>query len=236
MSAAQLGVQLDATGRPFDAVNFGDATAETRRLGVMHFPAGEVRIMDGNAVEVDPSFFDAVSVTFDVEDLEASIVWVSEEINGQRFETVLGVRLDVGGSTVARWGSFEFAYGTDGGVGAITSQAVRDRAAQAASEPPFIPNVNYEAPLQLFDVDGIPGSDTLIFSNGFGDGAFPMTRGVDGSGNLVSILIWDTRYPWRLAVPDGIPPRDITTREDQLQECLEGTRPVDQYGHCADQP
>jgi len=48
----------------------------------------------------------------------------------------------------------------------------------------------------------------------------------------VSLVIWRTDHPWRLAFPEGTPPPDITEREDQLQECLDGERGVDEHGWC----
>ena len=71
--------------------------------------------------------------------------------------------------------------------------------------------------------EGAP-DDLVVFANGYGDGGFPMSRGVDADGRTVSLVIWDTSFPWRLAVPDGIPPPDVSRIEDQLQECLDGQR------------
>jgi len=31
---------------------------------------------------------------------------------------------------------------------------------------------------------------------------------------------------------DGTPPADVTEREDEIQECLDGTRPVQAFGYC----
>lgn len=82
------------------------------------------------------------------------------------------------------------------------------------------------------DLDSVRGPETIVFSNGYGDGAFPLTRGYDDKGDLVAVMIWDTRYPWRLAVPDGEPPADVTEREEQLIECMEGRREVLGDGSC----
>jgi hypothetical protein len=114
-------------------------------------------------------------------------------------------------STV-EWGPFEHAYGTDGGVGAVTSQAVIGVASTPPARDSFIEDVDHGATYQLFDLDGAPGVDSMIFSNGFGDGGFPLSRGYDEAGEMVAVMIWDNRFPWRLAVPDGTPPPDVTER------------------------
>ena len=59
-----------------------------------------------------------------------------------------------------------------------------------------------------------------------------MARGVDASGQVVSLYIFDVRYPWRLAIPDGTPPPDVTLREQEYIECLDGTRDVLPNGEC----
>jgi hypothetical protein len=220
-------VSVDPAGRPYDAELLEGTTTETRPLARLHVAEGRLRVLDGNALEVAPSSEDATAVDFAAEDLDVRIVWEVREAGGREHEVVLGVRVEVPGASVAAWGRFEPAYGTDGGVGAVTSQAVIDRAeARGFDGDPFIPEAEIDrtAAVQLFDLDGVPGSDSLVFGNGFGDGGFPMARGVDAGGQLVAVVVWHPRYPWRLAVPDGSPPPDVTEREDQLQACLDEQR------------
>ncbi len=226
-SPEELGIALDPSGRPYDAPIGEGTEVEPRLLDRFHITDGRLRVLDGNALEVRPTNADAHQVDFGVEELDVRIVWERLTIAGREREDVLGVRVEVPGATVARWGPFEPAYGTDGGVGAITSQAVIDRAEAG-------PDVDLEQVLEVFDLDGEPGPDSMVFHNGFGDGGFPMSRGTDADGELVAMLIWHTRYPWRLAVPDGTPPPDVTEREQQLQECIDGTRLVDEHGRCTD--
>ena len=82
------------------------------------------------------------------------------------------------------------------------------------------------------DWDGIPGDESFIFANGTGDGGFPIAPGFNADDRLVSLIVWDPRQPWRLAVTDGTPPPDVTGREEQLLGCMEGTHPIDNYGSC----
>lgn len=243
-TAEELHIRLDPTGRPYDTEILEgreDTTTTFEAIGELHVPGGHLRVMDGNGLEVDPWFFrdGAVAVEFGAAELlDLGIIWeVWPRRSGPRATDppprgVLGVRLDVPGTEVARWGRFELAYGTDGGVGGITSQSTIDTAKEGWDEGSHV--IEYESGFTfvLNDWDGVPGDESFIFANGTGDGGFPMTRGYDADDRLVSLIVWDPRHPWRLAVPDGTPPPDVTEREDQLLACMQGTRPIDNYGYC----
>jgi hypothetical protein len=71
----------------------------------------------------------------------------------------------------------------------------------------------------LNDADEDNKFDTLVFSNGFGDGGFPLSRGLDSEGELVAIVITSQMLPWRLTVPDGVPPPEVTAEEDRIATC-----------------
>lgn len=170
MEPEELGVVLDPSGRAHDVVHFGDSTIETRFLTALHVAGGRLRVLDGNAIQVNPAFFEDEATAVDFAPDEDLVV----------------------------------------------------------SDPDF------EATHDLFDFDGSPGIDTLVFANGVGDGAFPMSRGFDAARELASLLVRHPRDPWRLAVPDGTPPTDVSEREVQLRQRLAGTRPLDEFGNCSD--
>lgn len=54
----------------------------------------------------------------------------------------------------------------------------------------------------------------------------------DGEEALAAVAIWHLVGPWRQAIPEGTPPADVTTREQQLIECLAGTRAITNSGWC----
>jgi hypothetical protein len=224
--ASELGLRLDPTGVPYDAPVSAGETTSVRPLATLHIPDGDLRVMDGNDLQVLPS--DGTAVTFDgVDELAVSIVW---DKNDNR-ESVLGVRVDrPGAARVAHWGRFRSAYRTDGGVGGVTSGAVVARAKGLGIDDWDEPDIDSGKEVYVLDLDGEPGDDSVIFSNGFGDGSFPMSEGRDAAGRLVSLMIWHTRYPWRLAVPDGTPPPDVHERELELQACIAGLRPIQVNG------
>lgn len=233
-TAAELDIPVDPQGRPYDSGSllYGADRVDREPVASLVIPDGELRVMDGNHIEVDPAFFgdEATVVDFDTEELVADVVW--ERFDDRGASTVLALVLSVPDATVERWQPLEFAYGTDGGLGGVTSQAVIEVAETLPDDDVdlFIDDYDFEAQVSHFDLDGQPGTDTIVFANGFGDGGFPMSRGLDTSGRLVALAITDTRYPWRLAFPEGTPPLDITQREDEIAECLAGERDVEVQG------
>ncbi len=149
-------------------------------------------------------------------------------------ESILGLQLSVRGSTVERWSRFELAYQTDEGFAAVTSRAVIEWADQNLEfgEPLMEIDLSAGRPYLLADIDEEPGIDFLLFDNGGGEGSYRLTEGFDEDDQLVAVMLWDPRYPWRLAVPDGEPPPDVTEREDELIDCIEGRRLIDKWGRC----
>lgn len=239
-----LDISLDPEGRPYDTTLFDGTTVRREVVGELAVPNGELVVMDGNAIQVDPSFFrDGGSVPVvaaptrivdDLHFLDVAIVWeVWDQLDpdGKPFESVLGVRLGASTARVATWDPFEDAYGTDGGTGGVMATSVFDIAEQLGDRM-LIEEPNFDAQYEFFDLDGVPGDDTFTFSNGFGDGGFPMSRGRDAAGEVVAIMIWRAQVPWRLAVPEGIPPADVALREENLIECLNGQRQIDVQGNC----
>jgi hypothetical protein len=226
-TAAELNVPLDPDGQPYDAPTYG-ATASTRPYATLHIADGRLRVLDGNTLEIFPDAEEAVGVTFPGQDeLRVDIVW---EKYPQHGSDVLGVLVHPPHSpAVAHWGRYRDAYGTDGGVGGITSAAVVARATSLGIHRWPEPKVDYDQRISLLDLDGRPGNDSMIFANGSGDGGYPMSEGRDADGRLVALLIWDPRYPWRLAVPEGTPPSDVVEREHQIADCIAGRRPVQVY-------
>ena len=232
-----LNVAVDPAGRPYDVVPFQAVQGiRWERLGTIHTADGRVIVMDGNQLEVDMAYFydeGAPVVDFgEPTDLDAAVVY---EVFDEEREDVLGIRLTRPGSNVHRWQALEFAYGTDGGVGGFTTGVVMaeaQRRGNASLSEKLAAETTALDSMVVVDLDEVDGFDTAYFFNGWGDGAFPMARGFDVSGEVVSLFIFDTRYPWRLAIPDGIPPPDVTAREAEFIECMEGMREIRPDGSC----
>lgn len=230
-----LQVATDPTGRPYDVAPAQSATIRRDQFATVHTSDGTIVVMDGNALEVDMVYFLEGSPVVDfggATDLDVEVIW---EVFPDR-EDVLGVRLDRPGTAVHHWGSWEYGYLTDGGVGGFTTGAViaeaRRRGDASMSEDLAALTADaYPAPI-VADLDGVDGLDTMYFSNGYGDGAYPIARGLDPSGAVVSLFIFDFRYPWRLTIPDGIPPPNVTAREQEYIECRDGIRAVLPDGTC----
>lgn len=230
-----LEVALDPEGRPYDVVPPEGVTVRHQPFGSAYSGDGTLVVMDGNALEVDMVFSREDNPIVDFGEptaLDLTVVWEVRET----WEDFLGIRLQRPGTVVVRWLDWEFAYGTDGGVGSFTTGSVLLEAAnrddQSLSELAMsLADDGFPGPV-LMDLDGVDGIDSAYFSNGWGDGAFPMSRGLDAAGNTVALYIFDLRHPWRLMIPDGVPPPNVTAREQEFIECLEGTREVRADGQC----
>lgn len=241
--APLLRVTLDPDGRPYDEALRPGSTMERETIGTIAAPAGELLVMDGNAIQVDPSFFADESVRIEVapervdEDgvhvVNVDVIWERwpAAVGGARGRSVLGVWIGPTDAPVEAWDPFELAYGTDGGVGGVIPRSVIALAEELDDEW-WIDHPDFGPDYELLDLDDIPGTETLVFVNGSGDGAFPLARGRDADGQVVAVLIWRTGAPWRLAAPSGRPPADVIEREEELLECIAGARPVDVFGAC----
>lgn len=238
-SAESLGIVLDPSGRPWD--NYWgpeDATTETRYLTKVHIPAGRLEVVSGDDIVAwsGLTLRDTESVDLrGTEDFDLLIVWERRpDDEGAVRESVLGVQLLQPGTVVDRWGGFETAYRTTAGFGGFFSRPVlgwaRDNVDLAQSLVDREPTS--DRPFALADLDGEPGRDTFVFRNGSGAGRFEMSRAFDVDGRVIGVMIWHPRYPWRLAVPVGEPPPDVTEREDELIDCIEGRRLIDKWGRC----
>jgi hypothetical protein len=271
--AADLGIALDQTGRPYD--NYWGpqgTTVEQRLLTRLQIDRGRLEIMDGELVD-GPELVtvrSTESVNFaTAEELDLRIYWqqfpnaaTADSMRGDvpvRFyrpgtspaagaagvggdateatEAIVGVELAVPGSTVARWDRFELAYQSNAGLGAVTSRLVLEVAARdfEFGDAIVAQQLPEDRPYLLADVDGEGGNDLFLFDNGAPPRRmenFQLTEGFDEDGRLVSVMLWTPRYPWRLAVEEGEPPADITEREEELIDCIEGRRLIDRWGRC----
>ncbi|MEM7272161.1 MAG: hypothetical protein AAF547_03685 [Actinomycetota bacterium] len=252
--ADELGIVLDPTGRPYDnEVGPQGSTTEERLLASLFVDRGRLYLVDGESF-LNPGPIaagDRATVNFRGQtDLDVRIVWqqppsadddqtedepaADDDPDQQVRETILGVRIGARGAEVSTWGRFERAYQTDTGLGGVISRTGFEWARDNLDEqtPLLDQRPTPDRPFLLADVAGETGRDLLLFDNGVGAGEFVYTEGFDADGALVAIMIWDRRYPWRLAVPDGEPPPDVTEREQELIDCIEGRRVIGRWGRC----
>lgn len=204
------------------------------RLGRFHVPEGPILVGDG--ISISPEFHPTIQEFTKVastgsSDWDVSIV----PFNGGA--TVF--RLQKPNTLVEQWSAFESAYGTDGGLGGVTSSVPLGAPGWANMTSIFgggmLPKVRVvlttgeildEVPakeeyfsLVMNDADEDQLFDTIVFSNGYGDGGFPLSRGLDSEGETVAIVISSQMLPWRLTVPDGSPPPDVTAEEIRIATC-----------------
>jgi hypothetical protein len=206
------------------------ATVERRRLAVLHAPSRKVIFAPGEAVPyVTAGEYESVTLaerpgrTYPVD-----AIWIDAQ---NAYENIAGVVMVERDTPVTRWKQLaRVAYGTDGGLGGITTvewaaqEKSLDGRVQRRWEEELIRRGRQSFAI---DADDIRGIDTIAFANGFGDGGFPSIAGYDASGHRSAIVLWSIVAPWRLAFPQGEPPRQVTAREDALAACLAGRRKVD---------
>lgn len=228
-SPTTFAVTVDGSGRPYDVPLPSGATVERRRLAVLHAPSRKVIFLGGEAVPyVKAGEYEPVTLaerpgrTYPVD-----AIWVDTR---NSYDNIVGVVIVERDTPVRRWRQLErVAYGTDGGLGGITTVE------WAAKEKSLDSDVQRRWEEELvdkgrqsfaIDADGVEGIDTIAFANGFGDGGFPSIAGYDAQGRRSAIVLWTIVAPWRLAFREGEPPPQVTARESALGACLTGRRTI----------
>jgi hypothetical protein len=157
-------------------------------------------------------------------------IWLKERYPTFVFDSPVAIVIVERDTNVARWGQEGPGYGTDAGLGAVTTVewAKQPKGDETAMSRIYWDElVDGERRSITADVDGYEGVDTIVFSNGYGDGGFPSVAGYDATGRRAQIVLWTPIVPWRLAFPEGTPPAQVRRREQALAECLAGRRKVD---------
>lgn len=231
-----LVVQLDPAGRPYDEPLPPGATLTVRSVGPVHLPGGDLAINPGESLLWGQPEARTIGLGED-EDYDVDAVLMAEGTSGE-YRSVAGLVFHVSAEPVDRWSAFEVGYGTDGGMGATTSVAF----GPAHDDLPFgdvealsttwIDRLSTEGGIAVEDADGVPGAETILFANGFGDGVFPMARAFDREGRLARLVIWNAVAPWRLVFGDHPVPPDVADREEEIAACLAGKRVVTGYTGC----
>jgi hypothetical protein len=222
-------VTLDPSGRPYDTLLRKGAKVGRRPLAVLHAPSRRVLFVGGEGASyVQAGEHEPVTLAERAgRRYPVHAVWLDEK----SYDAIVGVVIVERESPVARWRQLDpVAYGTDAGLGAITTfeWAARKKAISNEVSRRYW-KLLVEQGRQSFvaDVDRHDGVDTIVFSNGFGDGGFPSIAGYDASGRRAQIVLWTIVVPWRVAFPEGRPPSQVTERENELAACLAGDRRID---------
>lgn len=220
-------VTLDPAGRPYDVEMYPHAVVERRPLAVLHAPSRRVLFMGGEYLPY-PDVTGATRVTLAERPnrrYPVDAIWVKDTKTAA--DNIVGIVMVERDTPIVRWRELHpVAYGTDGGVGGITTAewAARPDVEKRRYEKELI---DWSGESRASDVDGHDGVDTIAFANGLGDGGFPSVAGYDASGSRAAIVLWTVVVPWRLAFPGGRPPPNVTARENALAACLAGRRKID---------
>ena len=220
-------VSLDPSGRPYDVFVHPGVEIDRRPLTVLHAPSRRVQLMGGEYL-----------ATAGLDETNRGTPVTLGERPGRRYpvhaiwqtydrqDNTVGAVIVERDTPVVRWTTLhEVGYVTDGGTGGITT---REWAALPKESGNPIEALYWAELVQkrklffLGDADGHPGTDTIAFSNGWGDGSFPAIAGYDASGARAALVLWSAAVPWRLAFAQGTPPAEVTTRENEFAECVKG--------------
>src|SRR5262245_56855730 len=113
-----LEVSVDPSGRPYDEWLRPGATLSTEPLTALTLPGGKAVITDGIQLGwLDGEYADQAGDLGDGARYPLDAVWLHDHA----YKSVAGLVLVVSDQPVATWSAFESAYGTDGGLGVITS-------------------------------------------------------------------------------------------------------------------
>jgi len=223
-------VTLDPTGRPYDVALPIAATVERRPLAMLHAPSRNVIFLGGEAVPyVRAGEYETVTLAERPErTYPVHAIWIDTR---DSYDSIVGVVIVERDTRVVRWRQLErVAYGTDGGLGGITTLewAAKDKSLENDVQRRWEDElIDKRRQSFAIDADGVEGIDTIAFANGFGDGGSPSIAGYDAHGERSAIVLWTIVAPWRLAFPQGRPPLQVTARENALAACLAGRRKVD---------
>jgi Protein of unknown function (DUF4241) len=231
-----LDVTLDPSGRPYDEPISRSGRIDRRPLAVLHAPSRRVLFMGGEeTMHARPGTHQPVTLAERAGRRYPVHAIVLHDPKRHYRDTIVGVVIVERDTRVVRWREEGPGYGTDAGLGSITT--VEWAARRPGAKNPLVRLywkrfVDQSRRSVTADVDGHRGTDTVIFSNGFGDGGFPSVAGYDASGRRAQMVLWTIVAPWRVAFPEGRPPPQVTKRENELAQCLAGKRRVELGMRC----
>lgn len=229
LSAAELGLELDPDGRPFDRpASVLLSTSEV--LGPIVLPDSSVTAVDGlSLITGEEAFIGTPSIVQldGATEAEVTVLWkLSSDPESSERDEIAGARLDVEGRSVDQWEAVS-PDRVGFSIGGLTSgrELSPDGTGEGGNLTAFRDHVHFG------DHDDQPGDDTLIVF-GSENAEFDPYIGFAADGTVASVLVFDDFFSWRLSVFDGTPPEEVTAREDQLLECIAGVRPVTETNNC----
>jgi hypothetical protein len=225
-------VKLDTSRRPYDVSLRPGGTVTRRPLAVLHAPSRRIVFMGGEeTMYVRAGEHPTVTLAERPgRRYRVDAIWVKEPYPKFVFSSPVAIVIVERDTPVVRWREEGYGYGTDAGLGAVTTAewAARPKGDETAMSRAYWNELVEKKRLTVAaDVDGHEGVDTVVFGNGFGDGGFPSLAGYDAAGHRAQIVLWTPIVPWRLAFPEGAPPTRVTQREKALAACLAGRRTID---------
>ena len=122
-----LRVSFDPEGNPYDESLPGESRLVREHLADLVLPSGRIAVAPGEALQwLEPDDLDAIYVDLGAPGLHSvEVVWLEYDAHPE-VRSPAGLIIDASGGPVVRWGTFELAYGTDGGMGSVSTPEYHD--------------------------------------------------------------------------------------------------------------
>jgi hypothetical protein len=198
-----------AGGGPYDVGNVPPGTLELEHVADLKLTDGHLGA--GAGAEAAYGATEPVLVARAGTVAPVTLAVLNSARSGRR---VAFVEIKLAPQPPVRWAeATHLDIGTDGGDGGFNAGAViaaTDDATAKGYLAAHSPKKHNGTVCVLRTVvsDGV--TDSVLFSTGYGNGAYPTELGYDGSGKIVSLVSYGFVVPWRLSGLPGTPPKEVT--------------------------
>ena len=211
-----LGRDLNATvldtGGPYDVSNVPVGKLELEHVTDLRLTDG--RIGAGAGAEAAYGATDPVLVAHPGTIAPVTVAVLDSARSGRR---VAFVEIRILPEPPVRWAEANHLdIGTDGGDGGFNAGAViaaADDATANSYHDALNPKKHNGTVCVLRTVTSNHTTDSVLFSTGYGNGAYPTELGYGASGKVVSLVSYGFVVPWRLSGLPGTPPKGVTDHE-----------------------
>jgi hypothetical protein len=202
------------SGGPYDVSNVPDGKLVLEHVADLKLTDG--RIGAGAGAEAAYGATNPVLVAHPGTVAPVTLAVLDSPRSGRR---VAFVEIRISPELPVRWAEANHLdIGTDGGDGGFNAGAViaaADDATANGYHAALDPKKHSDTVCVLRTVLSDDVTDSVLFSTGYGNGAYPTELGYGVSGKVVSLVSYGFVVPWRLSGLPGTPPREVTDHEAQ---------------------
>jgi hypothetical protein len=201
-----------ASGGPYDVSNVPAGTLELEHVANLRL--GDGHLGAGAGAEAAYGATEPVRVARAGTVAPVTVAVLNSARSGRR---VAFVEIKLAPEPPVRWvEATHLVIGTDGGDGGFNAGGVIATTEDATAKgyrAAYSPGKHDGTVCVLRTVVSSGITDSVLFSTGYGDGAYPTELGYDSSGKIVSLVSYGFVVPWRLSGLPGTPPKEVTDHE-----------------------